>query len=116
MRPRFNTLELDLTCTRNKFPITDRRRKIEQLQLQQPAQQQQTSAPATPSEWGAQYQRRNSVGSQSSQSTVRKLTSATTPGSESATSNGSVLLAAANATTTTASLTELMKLAPKSAT
>uniref|UniRef100_A0A1B0D905 Rapamycin-insensitive companion of mTOR domain-containing protein n=1 Tax=Phlebotomus papatasi TaxID=29031 RepID=A0A1B0D905_PHLPP len=27
MRPRFNTLELDLTCTQNKFPITDRSRK-----------------------------------------------------------------------------------------
>ncbi|XP_059617891.1 rapamycin-insensitive companion of mTOR [Phlebotomus argentipes] len=27
MRPRFNTLELDLTCTHNKFPITDRNRK-----------------------------------------------------------------------------------------
>lgn len=25
-RPRFNTLELDLSCTRNKFPITERRR------------------------------------------------------------------------------------------
>ncbi|XP_055685205.1 rapamycin-insensitive companion of mTOR [Lutzomyia longipalpis] len=27
MRPRFHTLELDLTCTHNKFPITDRSRK-----------------------------------------------------------------------------------------
>ncbi|GAB0093446.1 rapamycin-insensitive companion of mTOR [Sergentomyia squamirostris] len=27
MRPRFNTFELDLSCTRNKFPITDRNRK-----------------------------------------------------------------------------------------
>lgn len=26
-RPRFNTLELDLSCTKNKFPITDRRKK-----------------------------------------------------------------------------------------
>lgn len=25
-RPRFNTLELDLSCTKNKFPITDRRK------------------------------------------------------------------------------------------
>lgn len=26
-RPRFNTLELDLSCTKNKFPITDRRKE-----------------------------------------------------------------------------------------
>lgn len=28
-RPRFNTLELDLSCTRNKFPITDRRKAFD---------------------------------------------------------------------------------------
>lgn len=28
-RPRFNTLELDLSCTRNKFPITDRRKTFD---------------------------------------------------------------------------------------
>lgn len=31
MRPRFNTLELDLSCTKNRFPIGERRRTIEQL-------------------------------------------------------------------------------------
>lgn len=30
MRPRFNTLELDLSCTKNRFPISDRRKQIEQ--------------------------------------------------------------------------------------
>lgn len=38
-RPRFNTLELDLSCTKNKFPITDRRKKIQSL-LQEQQQQQ----------------------------------------------------------------------------
>lgn len=28
-RPRFNTLELDLSCTKNKFPITDRRKTFD---------------------------------------------------------------------------------------
>lgn len=28
-RPRFNTLELDLSCTKNKFPITDRRKAFD---------------------------------------------------------------------------------------
>lgn len=28
-RPRFNTLELDLSCTKNKFPITDRRKNFD---------------------------------------------------------------------------------------
>lgn len=30
-RPRFNTLELDLSCTKNKFPITDRRKNYDSV-------------------------------------------------------------------------------------
>lgn len=30
-RPRFNTLELDLSCTKNKFPITDRRKNFDSV-------------------------------------------------------------------------------------
>lgn len=57
MRPRFNTLELDLSCTKNKFPITDRRKQIEKA-LDRTTQ---TSAPATPTEWSYQAARNGDV-------------------------------------------------------
>lgn len=53
MRPRFNTLELDLSCTKNKFPITDRRKQFQQLIRQK----NPNSAPATPTELTAQTAR-----------------------------------------------------------
>lgn len=53
MRPRFNTLELDLSCTKNKFPITDRRKQIQQLIREK----NPNSAPATPTEWSFQVAR-----------------------------------------------------------
>lgn len=53
MRPRFNTLELDLSCTKNKFPITDRRKQFQQMIKQKSP----NSAPATPTEWSFQVAR-----------------------------------------------------------
>lgn len=57
MRPRFNTLELDLSCSKNKFPITDRRKQIQQLIRDK----DHKSAPATPNDWTFQTARNTDV-------------------------------------------------------